>query len=402
MTGADGGRTGRRRTPAGMAWRVIAKFPSRLGFLSKWTGPTMRPRPARCQPCVSRPATRMRIAAPPGGSVGLAVVSPTSRVSGILAIRAEGSADDENISSTGAWRGRRVAPAFGARDGRRDVSRAGPSARGPDRGGPRRDTAWTGDARRAALRGARRARPHGPAPRRGHGPGAPAGTHGASCCSATRCSTRIPRFFGYITAAPAPIGMLGDLLAAAVNPNVGAWTLSPAATEIESQTVRWIAELIGYPADCGGLLVSGGNMANFVGFLAARAAKSGWDVRERGVAGEPGRRLRVYGSAETHTWIQKAADLAGLGTASIRWIPTDARSPHGRGRAAPADRGGRRGRRRAAAWWSVPPGRSARAPWTRCPTSRRCAGSTAPGFTWMAPTAASRPRCPTRPTTCAG
>src|SRR5947207_9859955 len=73
-----------------------------------------------------------------------------------------------------------------------------------------------------------------------------------------------PRFFGYITAPPAPIGILGDFLAAAVNPNVGAWTLSPAATEIESQTVRWIAQLIGYPIDCGGLLVSGGNMANFV------------------------------------------------------------------------------------------------------------------------------------------
>ena len=134
-----------------------------------------------------------------------------------------------------------------------------------------------------------------------------------------------PRFFGYITAPPAPIGILGDFLAAAVNPNVGAWTLSPAATEIESQTVRWIAELIGYPVECGGLLVSGGNMANFACFLAARAAKAGWDVRERGVAGESGRRLRVYGSAETHTWIQKAADIGGLGTASIRWIPTDGR-----------------------------------------------------------------------------
>ena len=81
-----------------------------------------------------------------------------------------------------------------------------------------------------------------------------------------------PRFFGYVTAPPAPIGILGDFLAAAVNPNVGAWMLSPAATEIESQTVRWIAELIGYPVDCGGLLVSGGNMANFVCFLAARPA----------------------------------------------------------------------------------------------------------------------------------
>jgi aromatic-L-amino-acid/L-tryptophan decarboxylase len=132
-----------------------------------------------------------------------------------------------------------------------------------------------------------------------------------------------PRFFGYITAPPAPIGILGDFLAAAVNPNVGAWTLSPAATEVESQTVRWIAELIGFPVNCGGLLVSGGNMANFVCFLAARAAKAGWDVRERGVMEKPERRLRAYCSAETHTWMQKAADITGLGTASVRWITTD-------------------------------------------------------------------------------
>jgi aromatic-L-amino-acid/L-tryptophan decarboxylase len=132
-----------------------------------------------------------------------------------------------------------------------------------------------------------------------------------------------PRFFGYITAPPAPIGILGDFLAAAINPNVGAWTLSPAATEIESQTVRWIAELIGYPANCGGLLLSGGNMANFVCFLAARTAKAGWDVRKYGVSEDSGRRLRVYCSVETHTWIQKATDLGGLGTASIRWIATD-------------------------------------------------------------------------------
>src|SRR5688572_586893 len=116
-----------------------------------------------------------------------------------------------------------------------------------------------------------------------------------------------PRFFGYITASPAPIGMLGDLLASALNPNLGGWLLSPAATELESQTVRWIAQFIGYPSTSGGLLVSGGNMANMVCFFAARAAKAGWDVRALGVAGG-GKRLRVYGSAEMHTWIQKAAD----------------------------------------------------------------------------------------------
>jgi aromatic-L-amino-acid/L-tryptophan decarboxylase len=129
-----------------------------------------------------------------------------------------------------------------------------------------------------------------------------------------------PRFWGYVTSSAAPIGALGDLLAAAVNPNVGAWLLSPMASEIEAQTVRWIAEMLGYPVDCGGLFVSGGNMANLVCFLAARQAKAGSDVRANGMDGA---RLRAYCSNETHTWIQKAADIAGLGTDAIRWIPAD-------------------------------------------------------------------------------
>ena len=130
-----------------------------------------------------------------------------------------------------------------------------------------------------------------------------------------------PRFFGYITSSPAPIGMLAELLAAAVNPNVGGWMLSPAGTEIETQTIRWIAELIGYPTTGSGVLVSGGNMANMVGFWAARVAKADWDVRAAGAMG--GRQLRAYASAETHTWIYKAADLTGLGTDAVRFIPTD-------------------------------------------------------------------------------
>jgi aromatic-L-amino-acid decarboxylase len=132
-----------------------------------------------------------------------------------------------------------------------------------------------------------------------------------------------PRFWGYITSGPSPIGVLADLVASAVNSNVGAWKLAPVATEIEAQTVRWVAELIGYPADCGGLMVSGGNMANFVCFLAARRAQVGWNIRESGLAGEGFRRLRIYASTSTHTWIQKAADLFGHGTDAIRWIDTD-------------------------------------------------------------------------------
>jgi glutamate/tyrosine decarboxylase-like PLP-dependent enzyme len=131
-----------------------------------------------------------------------------------------------------------------------------------------------------------------------------------------------PRFWGYITSSAAPIGALGDLLASAVNPNLGGWSLSPMASEIERQTIRWIAELLGFPADCGGLLVSGGNNANFVGFLAARRKKLGAEVRTKGMGLSGGGQPRVYGSASTHTWIEKAADQYGIGTDSIRWIAT--------------------------------------------------------------------------------
>ena len=132
-----------------------------------------------------------------------------------------------------------------------------------------------------------------------------------------------PRFWGYITTPSAPIGILGELLAAATNPNCGAWILSPMATEIEAQTIRWIAQLLGYPTDCGGTLVSGGNMANMLGLFAARQAKAGWDARSTGLHGNQTERLRIYCSKETHTWIHKGADLSGIGTDGIRWIPTD-------------------------------------------------------------------------------
>jgi glutamate/tyrosine decarboxylase-like PLP-dependent enzyme len=134
-----------------------------------------------------------------------------------------------------------------------------------------------------------------------------------------------PRFWGYISGTPAPIGGLADLLAAVVNPNVGGWMLAPIATEIENQTIRWLGELVGYGSNCSGVMVSGGNMANFVPFLAARQAKAPWSLREDGLLAGEGKALRIYTSNQTHTWVQKAADLFGLGTETIRWIPTDDR-----------------------------------------------------------------------------
>ena len=130
-----------------------------------------------------------------------------------------------------------------------------------------------------------------------------------------------PRFWGFITSSATPVGAIGDMLGAAINPNLGGWLLSPIATEIELQVVRWIAEFIGYKNCGGGILVSGGNMANMVGFWAARKKKATWDIRKEGAAA--GKRMIAYVSEETHTWIQKATDLSGMGTNSIRWIETD-------------------------------------------------------------------------------
>ena len=98
--------------------------------------------------------------------------------------------------------------------------------------------------------------------------------------------------------------------------------LSPMAAEIEMQTIAWLADFLGYPTTAGGVLVSGGNVANFVGFLAGRQAKAPWDIKTRGVV-DHGRHLITYVSAETHTWIDKAAELFGQGRESVRWIPVD-------------------------------------------------------------------------------
>ncbi len=134
-----------------------------------------------------------------------------------------------------------------------------------------------------------------------------------------------PKSWGYIIGSPSPMGMLGDFLASAANPNLAAWDSAPVATEIEIQTVRWIAQLIGYPKDhsgaCGGLFVSGGNMANMVGFLAARRRAGGEEIRK--VGNPDTRRLVAYATRETHTWVEKIADLCGIGMDAIHWIATD-------------------------------------------------------------------------------
>ncbi|MGH2556472.1 MAG: pyridoxal-dependent decarboxylase, partial [Actinomycetota bacterium] len=82
-----------------------------------------------------------------------------------------------------------------------------------------------------------------------------------------------PRFMAYISGAGTVPGAPADLLAAGLNMNAGGWRLAPSATEIELALVRWFAEQFGLPPSAGGLIVSGGAMANFVALKAARDRK---------------------------------------------------------------------------------------------------------------------------------
>lgn len=128
-----------------------------------------------------------------------------------------------------------------------------------------------------------------------------------------------PRFLAYITAGASLVGAIGDFLAAVANPNLGLWRLSPSASEIELQVVRWTAEMLGMPRETAGVLVSGGNMANLVCLAAARDAKA-VDVRAKGIGGL---RLRIYASDQVHLATTKGAALLGIGTENVRLVPTD-------------------------------------------------------------------------------
>ncbi len=128
-----------------------------------------------------------------------------------------------------------------------------------------------------------------------------------------------PGYMGLITPSPNPAGILGDFLAAALNQNVGAYTIGPSATAMELQVVRWLNDLIGFDAKAGGNLTSGGMMANFIGLKLARDCTSGDTIQYEGVQDK----WAVYTSEERHVSIDKAVDAIGIGRNSLRAIPTD-------------------------------------------------------------------------------
>src|SRR2546428_7049447 len=134
-----------------------------------------------------------------------------------------------------------------------------------------------------------------------------------------------PRFFGWVNSPPAPIGVLAEFLAAAMNPSCAGG--DHAAIYLERGVIRWLMELVGFPtAESMGLLVSGGSMASLIGLAAARhrvAAAQGWNVRDDGLQGRPPPPLAYVGE-EGHSVLPQAPSLLRLRAAAHRTIPLDA------------------------------------------------------------------------------
>jgi glutamate/tyrosine decarboxylase-like PLP-dependent enzyme len=129
-----------------------------------------------------------------------------------------------------------------------------------------------------------------------------------------------PGFLAYISGSGTVPGAAADLLAAGLNPNLGGWSLSAGATELELHLIRWIAGRFGLPEGSGGLMTSGGATSNLAALKAARDAHAPGNVRADGV---DGMRLVLYASEEAHATIAEAADMMGLGERAMRSIPTD-------------------------------------------------------------------------------
>ncbi|MCI0532445.1 MAG: pyridoxal-dependent decarboxylase, partial [candidate division Zixibacteria bacterium] len=133
------------------------------------------------------------------------------------------------------------------------------------------------------------------------------------------CHVSHPGYFGFITPTPLPVGILADTLCSTLNQNVGTYSVGPGAVALEKQTVRWLADLIGYGKNAGGHLTSGGTLANFEGLKLARDWASGDTAQHEGVNG----RMAAYVSEERHISLDKAADAIGIGRNNLRHIPTD-------------------------------------------------------------------------------
>ncbi|MGV0426482.1 pyridoxal phosphate-dependent decarboxylase family protein [Corynebacterium pyruviciproducens] len=124
---------------------------------------------------------------------------------------------------------------------------------------------------------------------------------------------RHPRFFGFIPGPAQSVSWLGDVIATAYNPHASNWAQSPGASALEKQVIDWACEAAGISSpNRGGILVSGGSMANLTGLMAARESRVPLDQIPRAV---------VYTTEQTHSSVNKALHI--LGISHIRTLPVD-------------------------------------------------------------------------------
>lgn len=128
-----------------------------------------------------------------------------------------------------------------------------------------------------------------------------------------------PRFWAWVQGTGTITGVLADMLASAMNPNVTIGEQS--AVYVDAQVVDWCKELMGFPHDASGMLVSGASMANTTALIIARNVMLE-GVRKNGVYSLPQKPV-VYSSTETHSCIIKAVEVTGIGSENLRKIPVD-------------------------------------------------------------------------------
>jgi len=132
-----------------------------------------------------------------------------------------------------------------------------------------------------------------------------------------------PRFFAYFAISAAPITVLAEALAAALDANAMAWRTSPAATELEDVTLGWLREMLGLPAEFHGIVYDTASISGFTALAAARESLD-LDIRAKGLAGRDDLpTLRVYITEHTHSHIEKAAIALGIGRENVVKVPCD-------------------------------------------------------------------------------
>jgi aromatic-L-amino-acid decarboxylase len=133
-----------------------------------------------------------------------------------------------------------------------------------------------------------------------------------------------PAFFAYFGISGSGPGIVGELIAAALNVNAMLWRTSPAATELEQRTLQWVAEMLGLPTQWFGEITDTASASTLYALAAAREA-AGLDIRNKGMAGRTDLPpLAIYCSTQTHSSIDKAAIALGIGRQWTRHIETDA------------------------------------------------------------------------------